>query len=71
MSETVCHHLGIVSYHPNVQPVERCQPVEQNFSETNALCVVTTGEREGYKLTDDLALPPVENTVSDAKSTHK
>ena len=45
--------------------------MEQNFSETNALCVVTTGEREGYKLTDDQALPPVENTLSDAKSIHK
>ena len=28
LSETVCRHLSIVSYHPNVQSVERCQPVE-------------------------------------------
>ena len=67
LSETVCRHLGIVSYHPNVQSVERCQPVEQNVSEINALCVATTGERESCEFTDDQVLPPVEDTLSDVK----
>ena len=30
LSETVCHLLGIVIYHPNVQSVERCQPEEDH-----------------------------------------
>ena len=50
LSETVCRHLGIVSYHPNVQSVDRCQPVEQTVSETNALCVATTGEGKPVSL---------------------
>ena len=71
LSETVCRHLGIVSYHPNVQSVKRCQPVEQNVSETNALCVATTGERESCEFTDKQVLPPVEDNLSDVKCTHK
>ena len=36
LSETVCHHLGIVNYNPNVQPVEVCQPAEEPVCERNA-----------------------------------
>ena len=45
--------------------------MEQNLCETNALCVATTGERESCEFTDDQVLPPVEDTLSDVKSTHK
>ena len=45
--------------------------MEQNVSETKAVCVATNGERESCELTDDQALPPVEDTLSDVKSTHK
>ena len=69
--ETACHHLGLVSCHPNVQSVERSQPVEQNVSETNDSCVATTGERESCKLSDYQALPPINDTLSDVKSTYK
>ena len=34
-------------------------------------CVATTGERESCEFTDDQVLPPVEDVLSDVKSTHK
>ena len=43
LSETVCHLLGIVSYHPNVQFVERCLLVEETVSGVNVSCTSTTG----------------------------
>ena len=42
LSETVCYFLGIVSYHPNVQFVERCLVVEETVSGVNASCTSTT-----------------------------
>ena len=42
LSETVCHLLGIVSYHPNVQFVERCSLVEETVSGVNASCTPMT-----------------------------
>ena len=44
LSETVCHHLGIVNYHPNVQSIEVhvCQPDEEPVCEMNAPCAATT-----------------------------
>ena len=70
LSETLCRHLGIVNYHPNVQSVEVCQPVEEPVVEMNALCAATTGEREGYELKNDQALPPVDDTLSEVTNKH-
>ena len=64
LSETVCCLLGIVSYHPNVQSVERCQPEKQNLSGMNHSHVAVE-EGEKCKLTDDRTLPPVEDILSD------
>ena len=43
LPETVCHLLGIVSYHPNVQFVERCSLNEETVSGVNASCTSSTG----------------------------
>ena len=64
LSETVCRLLGIVSYHPNVQSVERCQPEKRNLSGMNHSHVAVE-EGEKCKLTDDRTLPPVEDILSD------
>ena len=63
LSETVCRLLGIVSYHPNVQSVERCQPEKRNLSGMNHSHVAVE-EGEKCKLTDDRTLPPVEDILS-------
>ena len=47
LSETVCHLLGIVSYHPNVQFVERCSLVEETISGVSASCTSTTEVDKG------------------------
>ena len=47
LSETVCHLLGIVSYHPNVQFVERCSLVKETIGEVSASCTLTTEVDKG------------------------
>ena len=68
--ETVCHHLGIVNYHPNVQSVEVCQPVEEPVCEMNAPCAATSEEGESCELKNDRTLPPVDNTLSEVTNKH-
>ena len=70
LSESVCHHLGVVNYHPNVQSVEVCQPVEEPVCEMNAPCTTTTGEGESCELKNDRALPPVDDTLSEVTNKH-
>ena len=70
LSETVCRHLGIVNYHPNVQSVEVCQPVEEPVCEMNAPCAATSGEGESCELKNDQTLPPVNDTHSEVTNKH-
>ena len=42
LSETVCYLLGVVSYQPNVQFIERCSLVEETVSGVNASCTSAT-----------------------------
>ena len=70
LSESVCRHLGIVNYHPNVQSVEVCQPVEEPVCDMNAPCAATTGEGESCELKNDQALPPVDDTLGEVTNKH-
>ena len=59
--------LSFVSYHPNVQSVETCQPVEEPVGEMNVTCAA---EGESCELKNDQALPPVDDILSEVTNKH-
>ena len=79
LSEAVCFQLGIVTYHPSVQPVQRCRstatprPTSSNVSDSNTVPVEQPRTEKVVKQpkTKEAAQQVTDQPTSQIKSTER
>ena len=71
LSESACHRLGIVSYHPEVQLLRRHQLLEQAVASGKVITTKATTEATTADATTDDKVTTAKATTADATTDDK